>query len=88
MESLEKLARAKTALVESLAILGLDAWPSATHFFLVPVRNAAVFRLALLKRGILVRDAASFGLPGFARLATRKPADSARLLTALKEVTW
>ena len=87
-QSLENLARAKTALVEGLAGLGLDAWPSATHFFLVRVGDASAFRLVLLRKGILVRDAASFGLPAFARLAPRKPADNAQLMTVLKEVSW
>jgi histidinol-phosphate aminotransferase len=87
-QSLENLARAKMALVEGLAGLGLYALPSATHFFLVALGNASAFRLALLQKGILVRHAASFGLPGFARLATRKPADNARLLSVLKEVSW
>ncbi len=86
-QSLANLARAKTALVDGLAGLGLKAWPSAAHFFLVAVENASAFRLALLQRGILVRDAASFGLPGFVRLATRMPEENARLLAVLKEVT-
>jgi hypothetical protein len=45
-----------------LTTLGFAPVPSQTHFFLLPVENAAGFRL--LPRGVLVRDGTSFGLPG------------------------
>jgi histidinol-phosphate/aromatic aminotransferase/cobyric acid decarboxylase-like protein len=65
--------------------LGYDPVPSQTHYFLLPVENGAQFRRKLLKRGILVRDCASFGLPSYVRIATRKPEENARLLHAIKE---
>jgi histidinol-phosphate aminotransferase len=82
-QSLKQLGRATSALVAGLKAVGLKVWPSQTHFFLVQVGDAAAFRLALLRRGILVRDATSFGLPEFVRLATRMPAENARLLAVL-----
>jgi L-threonine-O-3-phosphate decarboxylase len=85
-QSLAALTVAKQALVKDLEALGLAVWPSATHFFLVRVGNAAAWRRLLLARGILVRDAASFGLPAFLRLATRRPEDNARLLEALADI--
>jgi histidinol-phosphate aminotransferase len=86
--SLQALVQAKHLLVHGLAELDLPVLPSASHFFLVRVKDSSAFRLALLSRNILVRDAASFGLPGFVRLATRLPEDNARLLAALREVSW
>lgn len=84
-QSLHKLRAAKVDLVAGLKRLGLAARPSMTHFFLMRVGDAAGFRLKLLRKGILVRDAASFGLPAFVRLATRRPEENARLLAVLAE---
>jgi histidinol-phosphate/aromatic aminotransferase/cobyric acid decarboxylase-like protein len=55
-------------------------------FFLMPVEDGSSFRLALLKKNILVRDAASFGLPDHVRISTRRQEDNALLLAALREV--
>jgi L-threonine-O-3-phosphate decarboxylase len=84
-DSLKRLASAKHELIEGLTQMGLVPVPSAAHFFLLP-RSGAVLRQALLLRGILVRDCASFGLPDFVRIATRSPEENARLLAALREV--
>ena len=83
---LERIAQAKHDLIASLRALGLLPVPSTTHFFLVPVGHGAACRQALLQRGILVRDCASFGLPEYIRVAARRPEENARLLTALAEV--
>jgi len=83
--SLERLALAKQELVHGLTGLGLAPVPSAMHFFLVPCDGAA-FRQALLERGMLVRDCASFGLPAYVRIATRRPEENERLLAAVREV--
>lgn len=83
---LQRIAQAKHDLIAGLHGLGLLPVPSTTHFFLVRVGTGAAWRQALLKRGILVRDCASFGLPEYIRVATRRPQENARLLTALAEV--
>ncbi len=83
---LERIAQAKHGLTAGLHALGLLPVPSTTHFFLVRVGHGAACRQALLGRGILVRDCASFGLPDYIRVATRRPGENARLLTALAEV--
>jgi len=80
-----KIKEAKEFLVEGLKGLGLLPLPSQTNFFLVKVGNAARFRQALLRKGILVRDCTSFGLPNYIRLAPRSIAECQRLLTAIKE---
>ena len=85
-DCLTMLAAAKTDFVAGLTRLGYRPAPSIMPFFLMPVGDSAAFRLSLLKKGIQVRDAASFGLPGHVRIATRRPEDNARLLAALGEV--
>jgi len=85
IETLAMLRDEKEILISGLKELGYDPVPSQTHYFLLPVENGAQFRRKLLKRGILVRDCASFGLPSYVRIATRKPEENARLLHAIKE---
>jgi histidinol-phosphate aminotransferase len=83
---LTRIAQAKHDFVTGLCALELTPVPSTTHFFLVRVGNGASCRQALLQRGMLVRDCASFGLPEYVRMATRRPEENARLLTALEEL--
>lgn len=85
-DSLKKLADEKTDLVRGLRTLGFKPATSTMPFFLLPVGDGSRFRLTLLKKGMLVRDAASFGLPGHVRINTRRPEDNARLLAVLGEV--
>jgi len=85
----DTLARTRAAaaeLAQELASLGLEIRPSATHFFLVEVGDAARTRRRLLRRGILVRDCASFGLPAFVRVAARRPGENKRLVAAWREL--
>jgi L-threonine-O-3-phosphate decarboxylase len=84
--SLELLAAAKIELMAALAELGMHILPSAAPFFLVRVDNGAAVHRALLHKGILVRDCASFGLPQFIRICTRRPEENARLVATLREV--
>ncbi len=81
-----KIQEAQEFLIRELKSLGLSPLPSPTNFFLVKVGNAAEFRQALLKRGLLVRDCASFGLADYIRLAPRTLAECQRLITAIKEI--
>jgi L-threonine-O-3-phosphate decarboxylase len=82
-QSLAWLRAAKTELIEGLIAIGKTPLPSSVPFFLLPAEDGAAFRLDLLRRGILVRDCASFGLPGHVRIATRTPEQNRRLLAAL-----
>jgi len=74
-------------LFEELAKLGLHPAPTGANFFMVKVKDGASLRHALLRRGILVRDCASFGLPEYIRLAARTRPECEKLIAALKEVT-
>ncbi len=81
--SLTQLLGSKRTLMANIQSLGLNPLPSATHFFLVPVVDAATTRSMLIRSKILVRDCSSFGLPEYIRIATRCPADNAKLVAAL-----
>ncbi|MEW6085758.1 MAG: histidinol-phosphate transaminase [Chloroflexota bacterium] len=83
-ETLAKLNKEKRAFLAGLEELGYRPIPSHTHYFLLPVGNGARFRQDLLAHGILVRDCASFGLPAYARIATRRHKENARLLQAAR----
>ena len=73
------------ALASAVGSLGLPVLPSATVFHLVQVGDAAGLRRRLLLRHhVLVRDCASFGLPGHIRVAGRGRDDCQRLLEALR----
>ena len=77
---------AKASLLVELRAMGLSPTPSAANFVMVRVGDAANLRLRLLRRGIAVRDCASFGLPDHIRIAVRRPDECARLVRALREV--
>jgi threonine-phosphate decarboxylase len=80
--------RAKAGLVCGLKTIALDPLPSATPFFLIRVGDGAAFRDVLLRRKMLVRDCASFGLPNYVRIATRRPEENARLLDEIRQLHW
>jgi histidinol-phosphate aminotransferase len=81
-----KIREAGGFLIKELERLGLPPLTSQTNFFLVKVGNATAFRQALLKKGILVRDCTSFGLPQYIRLAPRTLPECQKLIESIKEV--
>ena len=89
MQGAYRELRAERAHLEQvLRQEGLAPLPSDTVFLLVPVPDAGAFRSGLLRRGVLVRDGSSFGLPGHVRIAVRRRADTERLREALREASW
>lgn len=84
--SLELLSAAKDDLMAAIRDLGMRVLPSGAPFFLIRVGNAAAVRRALLHKGFLVRDCASFGLPECVRICTRRPDENDRLVSAFREV--
>lgn len=85
-DSLRRVGQAHAELVEGLRGLDLCVVPSDTHYGLVEVGDGAAFRRALLAHRIQVRDCASFGLPAYVRIATRRPEENAQLLAAIRAV--
>ena len=73
-------------LTDGLVRRGLAVAPAAANFVLVDVGHGATFRRALLPRGMVVRDCASFGLPRFIRIACRLPEECGRLVLAVTEL--
>lgn len=82
----EVIREAKAHLCAELDALGLAVVPSAANFLLVKVGDAGGLRRALLRRGLAVRDCASFGLPEHVRIAVRKRDECDRLVASLREV--
>jgi len=85
-ETLAATASAQEAFVGRLKALGLKVFPTRTHFFLVEVGDARSFRLRLLKKGFMVRDCTSFGLPSFVRIAARRPQENEAFVEAVQEL--
>lgn len=71
------------ALSEGVRSLGLRPLPSVAPYLAFQAPGAAGLRARLLARGLVVRDCASFGLPGWLRVAARPAPEQARLLSAL-----
>lgn len=67
--------------------LGLRYWPSAANFVLMDLgRPAAPVHEALLRRGIIIRPAGSFGLPTCIRVTIGTGDQNRRFAEALKSV--
>ena len=85
-QSKQKISEAKQFLIEGLSRLGFQPLPSDAHYFLVKVGDARVFRTALLRHGIQVRDGTSFGLPEYVRIGPRTMPECQRLITTINEL--
>ncbi|MCC7369363.1 MAG: histidinol-phosphate aminotransferase family protein [Chloroflexi bacterium] len=75
--------RARALLVDGLEQLGFSCVPTRASFWLVRVGDGQQVRTELLRRGILVRDARSFGLPAYIRVSVRPLDECERLLAVL-----
>ena len=84
-ESRARLACDRDALRFGLARLGLEALPSVAPYLVFHAGDAAALRRRLLARRVLVRDCASFGLPGLVRVAARPARDREVLLASLEK---
>ena len=79
----KQIARLRTDLIGILADAGLSADASSANFVLV--RDAHSVRDRLARRAVLVRDTASFGLPGGVRIAVPDERGLVRLARALHD---
>jgi histidinol-phosphate aminotransferase len=80
------IRKAGDFLKAELTQLGLKPLPSQAHFFLIKVGDAAKFRQALLRYGIMVRDCTSFGLPEYTRIAPRSVPECEILIGAIRKI--
>lgn len=80
-----RLRRWAAALRALLADLDWQQQPSCTNFWLARAPRPDI-ALRLRQRGIRVRDAASFGLPGWVRVSAQPPAAQQALQQALLDI--
>jgi histidinol-phosphate aminotransferase len=64
--------------------LGLDFIPSYGNFIAVKVGDAARVNLSLLRKGVIVRPVANYGMPQYLRITIGTEAENARFLAALE----
>jgi histidinol-phosphate aminotransferase len=97
LDDSEFIARSKAVndagmaqLLEGCKRLGLAHIPSHGNFVCVEVGGdaaaAAKVYQALLRRGVIVRPVANYGLPNFLRVSIGLPEQNARFLAALSEI--
>ena len=80
------VAASRDCLVERLSELGIRCYPAEANFVLARVGDAADLRDRLARRGLFVRDCASFGLHDCIRIGLRPVEDCMRLADAIDEV--
>jgi len=88
---MDELAASRTAIdneralmVSELQALGLRCTPSRANYILADCgRNVAPLCQMLERKGILVRDCTSFGMPSFIRIAIRTRQENRMLVEAL-----
>lgn len=78
--------RAMQALTQGFARLGLSWIASHGNFVCVKVGDGAEIFQRLLKRGIIVRPIAAYGLPEYLRVSTGTESENERFLSALASV--
>jgi histidinol-phosphate aminotransferase len=80
-------AEQRAALANALARRGIDVLPSQTNFLLARFggRTAAI-EDALLRRDVVLRPMAGYGLPEYSRITVGTADENRRLLAALDEV--
>jgi histidinol-phosphate aminotransferase len=83
--SYELNLRGMQQLVDGFNALGLEHVPSYGNFVLVKVGPAAKVYHELLKRGVIVRPVANYGLPEWLRVSIGLQEENAKLLAALPE---
>lgn len=86
-QSLRQVREAKRFLVDGLTGLGFKVLPSDANYFLVKTGNAAEFRTSMLKKGILVRDCTSFGMPEYIRIAPRNIPECEKFVAAIGSIS-
>ena len=80
------VSSAKNYLKASLTELGLETINSDANFLLIEVGDASQWRTLLLKKGFVVRDCTSFGLPNYIRVGFRNIDDCKLLIEAISDV--
>ena len=82
----QAVAASRDCMVERLSALGIRCYPAEANFVLAQVDDAAGLRDRLARRGLFVRDCASFGLSDCIRIGLRPVADCIRLTDAIADI--
>ena len=82
--SRSEVAQSKELLVQRLTALEFLVPPSAANFLLVQVGDAPSWRDKLARKGMIVRDCTSFGLPQYIRIGIRSLPDCQRLIQVIE----
>ncbi len=82
--SYELNATGMRQITQGLAKLGLDYIPSFGNFLSFKAGDAAKVFQQLLRRGVIVRPVAGYGMPGYLRVSTGLESENQRFLDALK----
>jgi len=82
--SYELNAAGMRQITQGLAKLGLDYIPSFGNFLSFQAGDAAKVFQQLLRRGVIVRPVAGYGMPGYLRVSTGLESENQRFLDALK----
>jgi histidinol-phosphate aminotransferase len=74
-------------VAEGLAAAGYSPIPSQGNFLLFPVKGeAAALYDRFLRKGVIVRPVANYGLPEHLRVSIGTAAENAKFLAAAKEL--
>ncbi|OKY78434.1 MAG: Histidinol-phosphate/aromatic aminotransferase [Candidatus Methanohalarchaeum thermophilum] len=84
--SRKKINKNKQWIKTRLGRTKFDYIDSETNFILIDVENASKVRKKLLKKGVIVRDCSSFGLPNFIRIGIRRKEENKKLIDALRSI--
>ena len=82
-------ARGLRLLSETLTQMGFESIPSEANFVTTPLENADAAQrltLELLRRGVIIRPLAAFGLPHCVRISTGTDEDNRMLIDALEQI--
>ena len=84
--SVEVNRKGMAQITAAFDALGLRYLPSHGNFVLVQVGDGAAVYRGLLKRGVIVRPVANYGLPQWLRVTIGLPEENQRFIAALHEV--
>jgi len=77
----------REAICAALSKMGVEFSKGATNFIQVKVKKSSTeVTQALLKKGVIVRDMAAWGLTNYIRVSIGTPAENRRFLKSLSEV--
>ena len=81
----EAVNAAKEYLTQELGRMGFLIHPAAANFLLIEAGDGGWWADRLMRRGIFVRNCASFGLPDCIRIGIRAQSDCERLVAAVAQ---